>query len=123
MAAKGTEASNLAKVNLAPFHAGRSVVERPKPFNTWVLLILLRIPSSSSKVVYWTSRRPRPFCWCWILTLAPACAEILLKSTHIGVLCRNGVFLRPIPDQRLCLPDGETAFYDLPRCANLISPG
>ena len=37
VAAKGTEASNLAKVNLAPFHAGGSVVERPKPFNTWVL--------------------------------------------------------------------------------------
>ena len=40
--AKGAEAYNLAKVNPAPFHAGRSLEERPKPFNTWDLLDFLQ---------------------------------------------------------------------------------
>ena len=100
-------------------------MERPKPFNTWVLLDPFEdtVELIQSRVLDFKTTSAV------LLVLYPdlgtkPCAEILLKSTHIGVLCRNGIFLdAPSSDQRLCLPDGETAFHDVLRCANLISPG
>ena len=100
-------------------------MERPKPFNTWVLLD----PFEDTVELIQSGVLDFKTTPAVLLVLDPDLgtkprAEILLKSTHIRVLCRNGVFLdAPSPDQRLCLPDGETAFYDLLGCANLISPG
>ena len=99
-------------------------MERPKPFNTWVLLD----PFEDTVELIQSGVMDLKTTSAVLLVLDPDLgtkprAEIFLKSTYVRVLCRNGIFLdAPPPDQRLCLPDGQTAFHNLPRCANLISP-
>jgi len=84
--AKGAVVTCLAKVNPAPFHAGRSVVERPKPFNTWDLLDSLEqtIQFVEAGILNLEPAPPT------LLVLnanfgSQAGTEILLETTHIRI--------------------------------------
>ena len=79
--AKGAEATCLAKVNPAPLHAVGSVVERPKPINTWEL-----VDFAEDAVQFLEAR---------VMNLETALAILLVLDSDFGAKSAAQVGLQP----------------------------